>query len=103
MALRAAAACSSRREQKIRSIPCKEWRQLTAIVDGVLAEGLAGRVLQGQRWPDARRLRELTDPECDHEWLWATDPNKGKILGARDYVDAVRLRLGAAGPDEPTV
>ena len=77
-------------------------RRLTSIVDAGLAEGLASRLCTAERWSDARRLRDISDPECNHEWLWAVDPNKGKTLSADDYVHAVRLRLGAAGPDEPT-
>jgi hypothetical protein len=33
-----------------------------------------------------------------HEWLWSLHPDKGDALSPEDYVAAVRLRLGCAGP-----
>ena len=42
-------------------------------------------------------------PECNHEWLWQTAPGLGACFTPVEYVTAVRLRLGAAGPDEPAI
>ena len=50
---------------------------------------------------DLRRLRELTDLETDHSWLWALSPHKGPVLDSAEHTEAVRLRLGIAGPTEP--
>ena len=54
-----------------------------------------------QDQPAINRLNDLADPECDHEWLWNLSKNKGPVMGHESFVEAVRLRLGAAGPSEP--
>eukprot|EP00973_Karenia_brevis_P048344 6709463-Karenia_brevis.AAC.1 len=59
-------------------------------------------MLEAERCSGARRLLEISDPECNHEWMWAINPQAGKTLSAEDYVSAVRLRLGTAGPVEPS-
>jgi hypothetical protein len=38
--------------------------------------------------------------DCSHEWLWTISPHKGKMLSNEDFALAVRIRLGAGGPDE---
>ena len=75
--------------------------KLTTPVDDCVAEWLVQWVRWGQRWEEARRLQEVSDPGCSHDWLWGLDPHKGPVLSHQEYVTAVRLRLGAAGPDEP--
>jgi len=47
-----------------------------------------------------RRLEDLSHEECDHQWLWNLSPHKGPIMDSRHFVEAVRVRLGAAGPSE---
>ena len=47
-----------------------------------------------------RRLQDLAHAESDHTWLWALSRHKGPVLDADIYVDAVRIRLGIAGPSE---
>ena len=78
-------------------------RRLTDIVDRRVATSLAESLGRANRWSDVRRLREISDPECSHEWLWQHSIVTGPILRDVGYVTAVRLRLGAAGPDEPAV
>eukprot|EP00973_Karenia_brevis_P023930 3299396-Karenia_brevis.AAC.1 len=53
------------------------------------------------RWADVRRLREISDVQCCHDWLWACSPEVGPVLRPVEFVTAVRLRLSSAGPDEP--
>ena len=72
-------------------------------MDRRIGDGLAHSLGKAGRWPDVRRLQELSDPECNHEWLWQTAPDVGPAFTPVEYVTAVRLRLGAAGPDEPAV
>ena len=72
-------------------------------MDRRVASAFAESLGRASRWPDVRRLRELSDPECCHEWLWQHGPATGPTLRDVEYVTAVRLRLGAAGPDEPAV
>ena len=45
--------------------------------------------------PAMRRLRELRDPSTDHGWLQCLHPVRGPTLKSDDFLDAVRLRLGA--------
>ena len=49
------------------------------------------------------RLRELTHEETDHTWLWNHNRHRGPVLDSAEHVEAVRIRLGAAGLDEPTL
>ena len=55
------------------------------------------------REPDARRLRELSHVDCNHEWLWPRSSEIGPVLTPVEHVTAVRLRLGCAGPAEPAL
>ena len=48
-----------------------------------------------------RRLEELNHAETDHSWLWALSKHRGPVLRPDQYVEAVRVRLGIAGPSEP--
>ena len=50
---------------------------------------------------DVRRLKELVDPHCNHDWLWALSRNHGPTLQDEEFVEAVRFRLGDGGPSEP--
>eukprot|EP00973_Karenia_brevis_P028436 3918763-Karenia_brevis.AAC.2 len=49
----------------------------------------------------SRRLADLAHPECDHNWLWNLSKHKGPVMEPPQFVEALRLRLGAAGPSEP--
>ena len=48
-----------------------------------------------------RRLEELSDNTVDHTWLWNLSRHRGPILTNAQFIEAVRIRLGAAGSDEP--
>ncbi len=76
--------------------------QFTALVDQCLREGLLLEHQTAESWPDVRRIRELSHADCSHDWLWRLSPNHGPTLDSSDFVTAVRTRLGAGGPDEPT-
>ena len=45
-----------------------------------------------------RRLDELQHEDQDHTWMWALSPHRGPVMDSEDYVEAIRLRLGVAGP-----
>ena len=47
------------------------------------------------------RLRELSDPDVDHSWLWSLCPHRGVVLSDDVFLDAIRARMGVAGPLEP--
>ena len=37
----------------------------------------------------------------DHSWLWRLSKHRGPILTDEEFVEALRLRLGCAGPTDP--
>ena len=49
------------------------------------------------------RLAEIADEQVDHTWMWRLSKNRGATLRNEEYVDveAVRIRLGVAGPTHP--
>ena len=49
---------------------------------------------------DMGRLEDLAHPDTDHTWLWAPTPAQGRVLEDREFVEAVRLRLGVGGPPD---
>lgn len=48
------------------------------------------------------RLADLQHEEQDHSWLWSLSPHRGPTMQSEVFVEAVRLRLGMAGPKEAT-
>ena len=75
---------------------------ITAATDTCLRESLYQDLENSGRWEDLRRLRELADKDVDHTWLWHLSKHHGPILSSQEFVEAVRARLGAAGPSELT-
>ena len=75
--------------------------KLATIVDAQSVDELHDGFVRRRDWTDVRRLRELRDHICSHEWLWAVGPQAGSNLDPAEYVTAVRLRLGANHCDEP--
>ena len=76
-------------------------QSLCKVLDGASVEQLSRRLLQQERWTDARRIRELRDPSVSHDWLWALNPAHGPTVPAEKYATCVRLRLGAFLSAEP--
>ena len=77
-------------------------QDLTKIADRCVAAGLVERMRSQERWDDLHRLEDLSSLSVNHEWLWAVHKHKTSRLEADDeFVAAVRLRLGCAGPVEP--
>ena len=48
-----------------------------------------------------RRLDDLQHLEADHSWMWTLSKHKGRPLAPDDFVEALRIRLGVAGPSAP--
>ena len=46
------------------------------------------------------RLAELGHEENDHAWMWHLSKHRGPVLTNDQFVEALRVRLGAAGPEE---
>ncbi|CAK0866521.1 unnamed protein product [Prorocentrum cordatum] len=74
--------------------------ELVRFADATVAHGLLAKMREAGDWEREQLPSELSHPDGSHEWLWAVGPNKGKTLSKDDFVTAVRLRLGAAGPDD---
>eukprot|EP00973_Karenia_brevis_P010246 1388677-Karenia_brevis.AAC.1 len=75
--------------------------RLTWFVDERVADTLASNLRVLGRTSDEHRIRDLCHPECSHDWLWPLGSDAGAKHSHAEYVTAVRLRLGCAGPDEP--
>ena len=76
-------------------------RTILSYSDNYLRERMLEHCAAAQDLPAWHRLSELADPECDHTWLWNLSKHRGPVLQPAEYVEAVRVRLGAAGPSEP--
>ena len=74
-------------------------RALQALADGCGAEGLRQHFWQAGAYVDAARLRDLCDPETDHAWIWDSGAlGAGDTFDREEFVEAVRVRLGAGAP-----
>ena len=76
-------------------------RAILARLDAQVRHDLRARHESAGNATAVRRLDELSHPDTNHEWLWALSCHRGPLLDASDYVEAVRVRVGAAGPSEP--
>ena len=76
-------------------------REIGKVVDGCIRCGLQEFLQSAHRWPDISRINELSDGRVNHTWMWALSPHHGAVMSDAEYVEAVRLRLGTAGPTEP--
>ena len=47
-------------------------------------------------------MNELQDKGQDHTWMWALSAHRGPVMEDEDHIEAVRLRLGIAGPIDVT-
>jgi len=83
--------------------PLHVQQRLTRIVDRCSEQGLVVKFQHQERWDDLQRLSDLADKDANHDWLWAIHRHKAQRLEPDEYVAAVRLRLGCAGPEEPTI
>jgi hypothetical protein len=55
----------------------KLQKELVRIADACVAQGLLSRATQCGDWEQVQRLRELSSPDCSHEWLWAISAHEG--------------------------
>ena len=55
-----------------------------------------------ETWERVQLLREITSEDCNHEWLWAVSPHKGKTMSGEDYTRQQRIyammRSNSVGP-----
>ena len=80
---------------RTRSVPRLQRHIATIIDDQQMALYKATAEADG-RWHDIRRVQDLGDDSVSHDWLWSLAPTSRHALEPDVYVDAVRLRLGAA-------
>ena len=52
------------------------------------------------KFSSLRRLKDLAHEDTDYNWLWALSSHKGAVVQQAQFVEALRLRLECAGPDE---
>ena len=76
-------------------------KMASTYVDTCLREGLRQELQAAGSWDADRRLIELSDKHVDHSWMWNLSKHHGPVLAENEFVEAVRVRLGAAGPSEP--
>ena len=74
-------------------------RRLAQVLDEERADVCARAAEADGRGHDARRVRDLSDSSVNHEWLSSLAPSSRHPLEPDAFVDAVRLRLGAAEAD----
>ena len=78
-------------------------RKILKLVDDERLESLDAELQAAEQWSDVRRIKEIRDPRCSHNWLWALHPAHGCHMRPDEYVAAVRLRLGAEVAREPVI
>jgi hypothetical protein len=78
-----------------RCVPRLQSR-LARVIDAERADAYSRLADADGRDHDARRVRDLSDGSINHEWLASLAPSSRHTLEPDVYVDAVRLRLGAA-------
>jgi len=74
----------------------KLQKRIAALLDGDRAAAIVAKAAADGRTHDAKRISDLSDPTIAHDWLWSLAPTSRHTLDQDIYVDAVRLRLGAA-------
>ena len=74
---------------------------ITQHIDVHLERVLLERMQMEGGQEDVKRIRDLQHKENDHGWMWALSGHKGPTLCNDEYIDAVKLRLGTAGPLDP--
>ena len=77
---------------------------LTNSLDECTREGLIDHHERADSELDCVRLRDLADPNNAHSWLWALSSAQGPTIDDDcEFIEAVRVRLGAGGPPDVAV
>lgn len=48
-----------------------------------------------------RWLDELNHKDVSHSWLWHLTKHRSLVLSSKEFLEAVRIRLGVLGPPKP--
>ena len=82
----------------------KVQRKLTMLIDRWTRAGLHSHHEKAGSILDCARLDDLAHPHAAHSWMWATCKAHGPVIDDDlEYVEAVRVRLGAGGPGDVAV
>ena len=82
----------------------KVQRKLAKLIDGWTREGLRAHHEQAGSTLDCERLDDLAHPDTSHSWIWATCKVHGPVIEEdTEYIEAIRVRLGAGGPSDVAV
>ena len=79
----------------------KLQRDIMIHIDGFNRDRLRGQFQEIADEPSLRRLDELSHADVDHSWMWSLSRHRGPKLSNAEFVEAIRIRLGVAGPAEP--
>lgn len=77
-------------------------RKLIKFSDAYYAKEMHDKAVSSGDCARAHHVKYLVDPTESHEWLWPHNQNHGTSTAQEYIIIVVRLRLGAARPDEPT-
>ena len=70
-------------------------RRITRLLDSLKLEAMKAGWLQRGDWKARRRLAELQDPDTDHQWVTALNPELGGVLAPDEWTTCIRMRIGA--------
>ena len=73
---------------------------ITAVVDADIRDDLRQQFETMENHTSVRRIDELSDINVCHTWLWHLNKHHGPALTPEEYLEAVRVRLGCAGPTD---
>ena len=74
---------------------------ITSYTDKCLREGLRQQYAAAGNRAAINRLEELMDLLLNHTWLWHVSQHHGPVLAEDEFVEAVRVLVGTAGPTDP--
>jgi len=74
---------------------------VTNDLDANVRDSMRKHLEDSENHPATRRLDELSHKDVTHSWLWHLSKHRGPVLSNEEFLEAVRIRLGCAGPTEP--
>eukprot|EP00973_Karenia_brevis_P072495 10071174-Karenia_brevis.AAC.1 len=75
-------------------------RSLLEYIDQREAQKLLAMHESACNTPALNRIYDLAHKDTDHAWLWHLNKHHGPVMQQDEYVEALRIRVGAAGPTE---
>ena len=74
---------------------------VTNALDANVRDSMRKHLEDSENHPATRRLDELCHKDMSHSWLWHLSKHRGLVFSNEEFLEAVRIRLGCAGPTEP--